>query len=155
MAEYTYQIENGAHTLPEFQPLYHRHYCETVERLEKAGLKPAPYKPDWGRFIDYWMSGYLIHYNARFDGLPVGYCNMYLTHSMHNQEYVSHEDSLYVHPEHRNGVGRKLTKFVLKDLQERGVKRVVMTARTDPRAEKLWQRLGFKETAREMVMEFN
>lgn len=151
---YTYQIENGAHTLPELQPLYHMQYMETEKRLKSEGFNPAPYRPDWGRYIDYWMSGYLIHYTARLDGKGVGYANVYLTTSMHNQEPVAHEDSLYVHPDHRNGVGRKLTRFVLSDLQGRGVKRAVMTARTDPRAEKLWKRMGFRETARELVYEF-
>lgn len=154
MAEYTYQIENGAHTLPEFQPLYYAHYCEMEDRLKREGLSPAPYRPDWQRYIDYWMMGYLTHYNVRHNGEPVAYANVYVQPSMHNRELVAHEDAIWVKPEHRNGIGRKLTKFVLKDLQERGVKRAVMTARTDPRAEKLWKRMGFKETARELVMEF-
>ena len=151
---YTYQTENGAHTLPELQPLYHMHYCETEKRLTKEGFTPSPYKPDWGRYIDYWMRGYLIHYNARIDGKAIGYANVYLTTSMHNQDLIAHEDSLFVHPDHRNGVGRKLTLFVLDDLKKRGVKRAVMTARTDPRATKLWKRMGFRETAVELVYDF-
>ena len=154
---YKIGIELGTTNLPELAPLYAMHYAETEERLRREGFNPAPYKPDWGRYIEYWNMGYLVNYCAREKetNAPVGYCNMYHTRSMHTQERISHEDMLWIHPDHRNGLGRKLTKFVLEDCKERGSKRVVMTARTDPRAEILWKRLGFIETAREMVKEFD
>lgn len=154
---YKISIEHGAANLPELQPLYAMHYAETEERLRREGFNPAPYKPDWGRYCEYWSMGYLVNYCAREKktNAPVGYANVYFTTSMHTQEPIAHEDMLWVHPDHRKGLGRAITKFVLEDCKRRGVRRAVMTARTDPRAEALWKRLGFIETAREMVKEFD
>jgi ribosomal protein S18 acetylase RimI-like enzyme len=73
---------------------------------------------------------------------------------MHNSDLIAQEDTIYVVPEHRNGIGRKFTKVILAELKERGVKRLNVSAMTDLRATKLWKRLGFKELATQMTYTF-
>jgi GNAT superfamily N-acetyltransferase len=97
--------------------------------------------------MDRWRAGNLVNYVARKGREAVGYANIYLTNSMHNQEFIAKEDAIYVLPEHRNGTGRKLAKFVLADLKARGALRLDVLAQTDPRAVKLWERLGARPVA--------
>ena len=79
---------------------------------------------------------------------------MYLTRDMHNQDLIATEDTVFVLKEHRNGVGKQLVRFILDDLQRRGVKRLLVSAMTDLRVAKLWGRMGFKEAATQMVYTF-
>mgnify|MGYP003335101384 FL=1 len=90
----------------------------------------------------------------RSDGQACGYSNVYLTRDMHNQDLIATEDTVFVLKEHRNGVGKQLVRFILDDLQRRGVKRLLVSAMTDLRVAKLWGRMGFKEAATQMVYTF-
>jgi ribosomal protein S18 acetylase RimI-like enzyme len=67
---------------------------------------------------------------------------------------IASEDTIYLLPDHRNGVGRRLAKHILADLRERGVKRLSVTAVTDLRVAKLWERMGFRHTAHAMTYVF-
>lgn len=154
MSEYIYGTENGADNLVELIPLYRQHYGEMRARLEKEGIPIAPFHMRLDVYLPYWREGNLINYTVRKDGMAVGYGNFYLTNDMHNGELIAQEDALYVVPEHRNGTGRRLAKFVLDDLKRRGVKRLNVSAVTDLRADKLWLRLGFKPTAQLMTYTF-
>ena len=104
----------------------------------------------FARFRD----GGLINYVVRFHGAAVGHANIYLTSDMHNQDVIAQEDTLYVRPEHRNGVGKDLVKAILGDLRARGVKRAYVTPVTDLRVGKIWRRMGFKDVANVMVWQF-
>jgi GNAT superfamily N-acetyltransferase len=73
---------------------------------------------------------------------------------MHNQDLIAKEDTVFVLKEHRNGIGKKLVKFVIEELRGRGVKRLNVSAMTDLRVAKLWKRMGFKEAATQMTYEF-
>lgn len=151
---YSFAIENGAENYTEIEPLYKRHYGEMQARLAAQGIVTAPFNPRLHIYMEYWNEGHLVNYIARKDGEPVGYCNVYLTNDMHNREKIAREDALYMLPEHRNGTGKQLVKFVLNDLRSRGVKRAHVSAVTDLRVAKLWQRMGFKPVATEMTYTF-
>jgi GNAT superfamily N-acetyltransferase len=73
---------------------------------------------------------------------------------MHNHDLIAQEDTIFVIKEHRNGIGKKLVRFVLEELKTRGVKRLNVSAKTDLRVAKLWGRMGFKEAATQMTYEF-
>jgi ribosomal protein S18 acetylase RimI-like enzyme len=88
------------------------------------------------------------------EGKAVGYCNVYVTNDMHNHDLIAQEDTIYVVPEHRNGIGKKLVQFALEELRRRGVKRVMVAAMTDLRVAKMWRRMGFKELATQMIYRF-
>lgn len=148
---YTIAIERGDENWFELEPNYKRHYAETVERLNGDGIKVGPYAPRLDQYFRFFREGWLVNYVARHEGKPVGHANVYITNDMHNGELIAQEDMIYVMPGHRNGLGKRLTRFVLDDLKRRGVKRAMISARTDWRAEKLWQRMGFKRNSVQMM----
>lgn len=155
MPEYRFGIENLQANDKEFEPLFRQHYAEMAERLQAEGCFIGPYNPDKASYIAQNESGGLVHYTVRtLEGRAVGYGNIYLYRSMHTQEYSALEDTIYILPAHRNGVGRKFLKSILEDLKRRGVRQLQATAMTDPRAAKLWQRIGFKPVATVMVYDF-
>lgn len=155
MLNYVLRIENGEDNYPEFEPLYRQHYGEMCDRMRECGVELAPYKPRLDAYFKAQRDGWLIHFTARTeDGEPVGYANIYLTNDAHNGELIAREDTIYIKPEHRKGIGRRMIKAVLEELRLRGVKRFNVLAATDPRATKLWQRMGFKPTAQAMSFTF-
>ncbi len=154
MREYAFSIENGADNYPEIEPLYRQHYSEMQERLGRDGIKVADFNPRLDLYFQYWRAGNLINYIVRCEGKPAGYSNVYLTGDMHNSELIASEDTIYLLPEHRNGTGRRFSKYILADLDQRGVKRLTVEALTDLRVSKLWKRMGFKHTAHAMTYTF-
>lgn len=151
---YAYTVERYAETLEEMTPIYRQHYQEMADRLAKDGIEVSPFNPRFDAYINYNESGDLMHFLVRKDGKAVAYANVYVTRDMHNQDLIAQEDAIYVIPEHRNGIGRILTKKILAALKSAGVKRAYMTAVTDPRATHLWKRLGFRETGSVLTIQF-
>jgi len=151
---YTIGLERGDLNYHELEPNYRRHYEEMRSRLEGEGIKIGPYNPRLKSYFNAFKGGWLLNYVVRKDGKAVGHCNVYLTNDMHNGDLIAQEDVLYILPEHRNGVGRKLVKHVLEDLRGRGVRRATVQALTDLRVAKLWRRMGFKEAATTMTYTF-
>lgn len=151
---YTYHLGKHRETFDELEPLYRQHYQEMIDRLAKDGIEYSAYNPRWE---EYWKAsdgGWLLTFILRHEGKAVGCSNVYLTNDMHNQDLVAQEDTIYVLPDHRNGVGKKFVKVILEELKERGVKRVNVSAMTDLRVAKLWKRMGFKESAIQMIYTF-
>jgi GNAT superfamily N-acetyltransferase len=146
-AIYTITMENGADNLQEIIPLYNAHHNEMRENLRKNGLDIKPYNPWYSEYEKGWRGGWLLNFVARHEGKAVGYTNIYVTTDMNNQELIAQENNLFVLPEHRKGIGRKLFKFAIEEVRNRGAKRLVMSAATDPRIVKLWKRMGAKEVA--------
>lgn len=141
---YSFHLENARENYAEMEPLYRRHYGEMKDRLAEAGIEISPYNPRLDQYFAAVDGGYLLNYVVRFDGVAIGYSNIYLTNDMHNGDYIAREDTIYIHPDHRKGVGRKLVKIILADLDARGVKRVTISPVTDLRVGKIWKRMGFK-----------
>lgn len=153
--DYTMAIERGWENLAELLPLYATHYREMQDRLNGDGLDCPEFNPRIDQYIAQWQAGSLINYVARTsEGEPVGYSNVYLALDMHNSEPIAQEDTIFVLKDHRRGLGRRLANFVLDDLRARGVRRLSITAVTDTRAVKLWQRMGFKPVAQSMTYFF-
>ena len=155
MPEYIISLERGDLNYGELEPLYRRHYGEMQARLKGDGVEIAGYAPRLDLYFDSWARGWLLNFVVRHHGEPIGYSNVYLTHDMHNGEPIATEDTIYIVPEHRNGIGRKLAKHVLAHLGAIGVKRFTITAVTDVRAGKIWKRLGFKPVAEQMTYTFS
>lgn len=151
---YTFALENGEANYPELCHLYYRHYGEMQTRLAAQGIPIPPYKPRLDRYFEAIRAGYLLTFVVRLDGKAVGYSNIYLTSDMHNGESIAQEDTIYIAPEHRNGVGRRLSKIILEELGRRGVARLTMTALTDLRVAKLWKRMGCREVGTVMTYIF-
>lgn len=151
---YEINVEKFTDTYLELEPLYRQHYAEMVERLDGQGITYSPYNPRLHEYGAACERGDLITYVLRHDREACGYANVYLTNDMHNGDLISQEDTLFVLKAHRNGVGKKLVQFVLQDLKSRGTKRLMVSAMTDLRVAKLWNRMGFKEAATQMIYEF-
>ena len=151
---YIFSIEGLETTYQEHEHIYRKHYAEMQERLLKEGVSLPEYNPRLDIYFSQNNSGGLVHYKIRCDGVPVGHSNIYIFESMHNRMRMASEDTIYVLPEHRNGVGRKFSKFILEDLKQRGVMQLQVTAMTDLRVVKLWTRMGFKPVATTMIYTF-
>ena len=151
---YTYHLGKHRETFDELEPLYRQHYQEMIERLAKDGITYSAYNPRWEQYWKASDEGWLLTFILRHEGKAVGCSNVYVTNDMHNNDLIAQEDTIYVLPEHRNGVGKKFVRVILDELKERGVKRVNVSAMTDLRVAKLWKRMGFKEAATQMMYTF-
>lgn len=152
---YRFSIEDVEATYPEIEPLYRAHYGEMRARLERDGIPVADYAPRLDRYFAAAKAGYLLTFILRTeDGEAIGYANLYLTNDMHNGELIVQEDTIFVRKDHRNGIGRTFSRFILDNLRSRGVKRLNVMAATDPRIVKLWKRMGFREVGAAMTFIF-
>lgn len=148
MMEYRFSLENGEQNCRELMPLYSQHYKEMRERLAGDGIQIPEFNPRLDIYFAGMNAGHILNFVVRTEaGEPVGYSNIYLTGDMHNSELIAQEDTIFILKAHRNGLGKKLVKFILAELQSRGVKRLNITAMTDLRVSKIWQRMGFKPVA--------
>ena len=154
MVEYTYHIEKWHENYPELDAIYRQHYQEMCDRQAENGIHLSPYDIRLDQYLAASHGGWLISYVARLNGKAIGYCNAYITNDMHNQDLIAQEDALYVLPEHRKGVGRKLVQFGLNDLRDRGVKRLNVSAMVDLRVALMWRRMGFKDSSINMTFTF-
>lgn len=155
MSQYLISIEPFEDVANEFLvSMMQQHYQEMVDRLNKDGIKTDPCNLQVESYIEYSKAGGLLTYVLRKDQTPVGYANIYLTESMHTGKLIACEDALYVIPEERNGIGKKMVTFILEDLRGRGIKNVTVSAMTDLRVAKMWKRMGFKEIAVQMQYTF-
>lgn len=151
---YTYSIEKFHDIWQEFEPLFRAHYDEMLERLKSQEIEFSPFNWRLDEYLKASYAGYFIMYVVRLDNKPVGHCAVYITNDMHNMDLIAQEDALYISKEHRKGIGKNLVKFGLIDLRNRGVKRLNVSAMTDLRVSKLWQRMGFKHTCANMTYTF-
>lgn len=152
--EYTIGLEGFDETYPEVEKLYREHYKEMTDRLAEEGIEMSPYNPRLDEYSKASKGGWLLTIIARHEGKAVGYCNVYITNDMHNRDLIAQEDTIFVTKEHRNGLGKELVKFGLNELKSRGVKRLHVSALTDLRVAKLWNRMGFKHSAHNMTYTF-
>jgi len=151
---YSITIERGDLNYEELASIYRKHYGEMQERLKGEGIEIGPYRPRLEAYFPNWKLGHLINFVVRFHGKAVGYANIYFTHDMHNGEPIATEDTIYLLPEHRNGMGRELTKFTMAHMKQMGCKRAIVTAVTDTRSGKLCQRLGYRPTGQVLTYIF-
>jgi GNAT superfamily N-acetyltransferase len=152
---YTIRIESFDDAFEDCHPLARMHYEEMRSRLEGQGIPIGPYNPRLDVYRRASRDGYLFTFVVRTEtGEAVGYSNVYLQQDMHNSESYAREDTVYIHPDHRNGVGRRLVRFILDHMKEQGAKRFAIQPVTDLRVGKIWQRMGFRPVAETMILTF-
>lgn len=149
-----FAIVNGREWHPALDSLYRKHYAEMKDRLEGDGHRIGEYAPRLDVYFDAMDRGDLLTFIVLDNGTLVGYSNIWLTNDMHSGELIAQEDTIYMLPDFRNGSGRKLAKYILGQLELRGVKRVTISPVTDLRVGKIWERLGFKPVAQMMTYHF-
>ncbi|MER9912252.1 GNAT family N-acetyltransferase [Mesorhizobium sp. M0050] len=144
MSDYAIIIENFNAAWPELEPLCSRHYGEMQARMAAEGMTIGAFKP---RLNVYGTADHLLCFVVRKQSEAVGYAFIWITQDMHNSEMIGVEDTIYIRPDHRNGIGRRFTKHILAELKARGCVRAHVTIATDLRVAKMCERVGFKRSA--------
>lgn len=151
MKKYDIHQVDGAAFHERLMPLYRDHYAEMQARLKADGIAVPDFKPRLDMYLPAMREGRLLTFIVIHEGEIVGYSNIWLTHDMHNSEFIAQEDTIFIARPHRNGVGKRLVKHILADLRARGVRRVYITPVTDLRVGRIWKRMGFKPAAELMI----
>ncbi|EDM71047.1 hypothetical protein RAZWK3B_16660 [Roseobacter sp. AzwK-3b] len=152
MGDYTFQIEDFEAAYEEYVALSRMHFCEIEDYRTSLGLPERAFDLDLACYVPHARIGQLIAYTARCNGDPVGYLLVYLTRDHRSGAIYAIEDCLFVHPDHRTGVGRKLIEFAVRDLSDKpNVERFEVTAAGDPRFAKALSRMGFVQSAIQMT----
>lgn len=155
MDDYRINLEKFGEAYADIEPLCRRHYEEMRERLASEGMHYPDYNPRLNAYKAANEAGELVLFVVRTaDGEAVGHSSIWIAYDMHNGELISQEDTIYIRPDHRKGIGRTLTRVILGYLKMRGVKRANVTTMTDLRVSKMCARLGFKHTAHAMTLFF-
>lgn len=103
-----------------------------------------PYAPSFDRYNSYDKAGWLITFTARDQGRLVGYSLMYLVPSMHTQTMIATEDTIFLLPAYRRGRnGLRFHQFIESELQTRGAREIVVTAKPGSAACRLLEHIGF------------
>lgn len=154
MSEYEFHLVNGREWHPALDSLYRKHFAEMKARLERDGVPMGDYNPQLDAYFAGIDRGDFLTFIVLENRTLIGYCNMWLSRDMHTGELIAMEDAIYILPDHRNGVGRRLVKHILDHLEKLGVRRVTITPVTDLRVGKIWQRMGFRPVAELMTYTF-
>lgn len=143
---YTITLESFKANYKELEPLYKAFYSEIYP------IDSSPFNMLVDEYIKANEEEWLLNFVVRLNNKAVGYCNIWLAQDLKNGDLISQEDSIFIAREHRNGIGKKLAQVVIEDLRNRGVKRLIIAALDISDAARLWQRIGFKQTA--VMMEY-
>lgn len=144
---YTAQIERMADIQSEMEPIHKAHWEETEGYRHGLGLNF-----DYARVIDYETRGMYLLFTLRCDGELVGNCGIYLNQSTHTQKKVATEDTIFILADHRKGgTSRWFHDRVEDALKDMGVSETRITVKLANRAQKLFERWGYKPTAVELV----
>jgi len=112
---------------------------------ETEAYQSFPLNPDKERYINYNDIGYHRMYMAEKDGKYVGYLGVYVTESMHTQVKIATEDNWYLLPEARGGrTAKRFYEFVENDLQQLGVREVLMHSKNANNSVRLMKFLGYE-----------
>lgn len=149
---YKVAVESYKDTYEELKYLYKQCYEELALVAAKDGRIYPEYNPWLSSYNETNEAGALILYVVREHEVAVGYCLMYLTQDTRSQKLVTYEDSLYMLPDHRNGIGMMVGKIIVQDMKLRGVTRIFLSAIND-RVVNMWKRIGFKPIATTMELE--
>lgn len=154
MHDYVFRLVDGVMFHERLLPLYRDHYAEMQARLKADGIEVSDFNPRIDVYFPAMRDGRLLTFVVTCGDAIVGYSNIWLTHDMHNGDFIAQEDTIFIAKPHRNGVGKRLVTHVLADLRGRGVKRVHITPVTDLRVGRIWKRMGFKPAAELMIYTF-
>lgn len=140
----TFRIAKVRDVWPQLLPLAHDHWCETENYRHDQ-----PFSPDLERYAYYEEIGFYILYTAWDGDKLVGNLGMYYVESMHTQQLIATEDTLFLLPEYRHGRNAiRLIDFMVQDMKGRGVVEISCTAKDD-RVGRLLGRLAFRPVARQ------
>lgn len=121
------QLERVADCWDELYPLAHAHQSSTT-----SYRRHEPFNPDKMRYIEYNEMGFFHLVTARDGTRLVGYFGLYVTKSMHSQLLMATEDTLYVHPDYRQGrLALRIIRYVERYLTTLGVHEILFSCELD------------------------
>lgn len=129
--------------LPDLKVLHQRHWDETethrnqIERLN----------PDYERGLELERQGRFLLIGAidMDTNQLVGNFGLYLGRSMHTQERIATEDTLYLLPEHRNGrLGIALIRYAETALRHLGVTELTVDVKLVNNVGPMIERMGYQ-----------
>jgi len=126
----TFAIEPVSNAWPELIELHRAHWGET-----EAYRHGQPFAPRLDRYLDYERIGWYVLYTARdedADRALVGNVGVYYAPSMHTQELIATEDTLFLLKDYRRGGNAKhFIQFVIADAWRRGAVELTVTSKND------------------------
>ncbi len=139
-----FQKERMADNLDDIKFLHKQHWLETEKY--RHGL---PFNPDYARFLEWERINYFHLFTARSGGKLVGNCGVYVQKSMHTQEPIAVEDTLYLLPDYRKGRNAiQFIKWVENYLtQKMGVVEIDIDVKLSNKVGKLMNYIGYEPTS--------
>jgi ribosomal protein S18 acetylase RimI-like enzyme len=105
------------------------------------------FNPDYDRLLKLERMGAYAYFTARHNGNLVGQLGAYIQACPHTGRMIATDNVLYVLPEHRVGIGGKLSKYTIQQLTEMGIAELECHTAPDNRVQSAVKRMGFKHTA--------
>ncbi len=132
---------------------------DNLSRLHWEEVSPLPfeYDPDWARYQLLNELGLIKVFVARLNDRIIGYNSYYMTTHLHNKNYaMAMQDTLFVHPAHRNGtVGMKLLLHAEEELKKLNIDLVIQTVTLSMDISAIFDRLGYEDLERTMIKQLH
>jgi hypothetical protein len=126
--------------LDEIVPMHYAHWIESGEY--KSGFI---FNMKYDRFISNNKTGFFRLYTARSGVILVGYIGVYVSQSMHTDNYVATEDTFYILRKYRLGdLAKNLLKYVESELSKLTPISISVSLAADSRLSNFLIRLGYK-----------
>lgn len=137
---YVIAPERFDNVLQELKPLHEMHWLETEKHRHGLVLKPA-----YEAMSADDRYGNLLQFTVRRAGDLVGNLRMYVHESRHTDNRIASEDTLHVHPEHRDGMlGLKLVRYAESCMSKLPrVAEIECNSKTLNKADVLMRRLAY------------
>mgnify|MGYP003109118406 FL=1 len=141
----TYQREEFANVRDEIMPLCERHWEEVAYDKETLKLNPS-----WDMYEKIDAAGLLNVFTLRDGDILAGYLFITVMPHLHYREHLfASSDILYIDQEYRKGhTAAKLLRFAEKEIKHLGVSIMAVSTRVQKPLDKLFVRLGYKNTER-------
>jgi GNAT superfamily N-acetyltransferase len=142
LADLVFAIEPLSVCWDEMVALASKHWQET-----ESYRHGQPFAPSFDRYNQYDQAGWYFEATIRDAGVLVGYAGIYLIESMHSQQVIATEDSLFIDKPYRKGrTALRFIKFLEDECRKRGAVEVNITAK-NPAVAKILAYLGFPQVA--------
>lgn len=129
--------------IEDLKVLHRRHWDETETHRNQV----KELNPDYERFLEVERQGRLLVIGAidMDTGQLVGNVTLYLAKSMHTQERIATEDTLFLLPEHRRGrLGVSLIEYAETAMRHLGVTELTVDVKLVNDVGPMLERLGYQ-----------
>lgn len=120
-------IESVLDVWPELVEIHRQHWFET-----EAYRHGQPFAPSCERYHRFEQIGWYILFTARDGSKLVGNLGVYLSPSMHTQQLIATEDTLFLLPDYRRGRNAvDFMEYAEAECWRRGAVELTVTAKND------------------------